>query len=149
MNARVTSQRKLLLGAAFVVLCAAAVLLVIELGAPAPPVVNGPRLVNALAQYTWDLRSRGAPTPPSVTLDTLLKSGYLTPADVKPFQGARVTFYLDASAAYPQSILMEADMPDGTVEAVLGDGSVQQFSKQKWEDALKNRGQDGAAHNQR
>ncbi len=136
------SQRWPLVIVAVAVACIV-VFSVVELMLPEPATVDGPRLVNALAQYARDLRIRGAPIPPTVTLDTLLRLGYVTPADVKPFRGAKVTFYADADSSRPQSILVQADKPDGTVEAILADGSVQQFSKQMWQEVLKAREQGG------
>ena len=114
-----------------------AVVAFIQLGYRQPGLVNGDRLVAALAQYAKDLRSHGQPLPSSVTLDTLIGSGYLRPEDAKPFEGVSVIFHSDAKEAYPQSILVEAHMPDGLVLVVLADGSVQALTPERFEEFRK------------
>jgi hypothetical protein len=105
------------------------------------------RIVNALAQYTKELRAQGAAPPKSVTLDTLVRSGFLTANDAKPFEGADVIFYTDATDTNPQSLLMEASMADGQVQAVLADGSIQQFSSKQWAEIRSSSGQPKGAGN--
>jgi len=100
--------------------------------------VNGERLANALARYSRDIAKQGQGIPVSVTLETLLQAGYLTAEDVKPFGEAKVIFYATADTSKPQSILIEARMPDGSVQVVLADGSVQQFSQSRWEEVMRN-----------
>lgn len=131
MNAKGNFRLVLIIAAALAVTCVV-VFSIVELTAPLPRPVNGLRLANALAQYARDLHARGTPVPKSVSLETLLSLGYLTPEEVKPFEGAKVTFYSDADDTRPQSVLIEARLPDGQVEAVLADGSVQQFSRRRW-----------------
>ena len=104
---------------------------------PAPQ-VNGTLIVNALAKYANDLRSRREPMPESVTLDTLVRGGYLRADEMKGFEGVELIFHREALDTMPQSILVEARLPDGSVEAVLADGSVQQFSPQSWRDLQSN-----------
>jgi hypothetical protein len=112
-----------------------------------PHLVDGERMVKAFAQYVKDASKRREPPPSSITLDALLQLGYLTSEDVKPFEGAKVTFYAGADETRPQSVLCAAQMPDGTVQAVLADGSVQQLTRSRWQDYLTNLGQpDGAAN---
>ncbi len=123
-----------------------AVVLYIEFGSRQQASVNGDRLVAALAQYAKDLRSHGQPLPSSVTLDTLVGSGYLQPEDAKPFAGVNVIFHSDASEAYPQSILMQAHMPDGTVLAVLADGSVQALTRERFEEFTRTNSQHRSAN---
>ena len=103
--------------------------------------VNGDRFTTALAQYVKDLRSHGQPLPPSITLDALVQSGYLQLEDAKPFEGVTVIFHSDANESHPQSLLVEAHMPDGFVLAVLADGSVQGFTPERFEAFRKNTGQ--------
>ena len=133
MNPEILLRRSVIVLAAFATFCVAAYL-VVSLTAGRNPPVNGTRLADALAQYTRELRLRGSPVPRTVTLDTLLQLGYLTSADALPFHGAQVTFYSDADATRPQSILLSARMPDGSVQAILADGSVQQFSASRWQE---------------
>jgi hypothetical protein len=100
--------------------------------------VNGTRLADALARYSRDIAKQGQGIPVSVTLETLLQAGYLTPEDAKPFGDAKVIFYATADTSKPDSILVEARMPDGSVQVVLADGSVQQYSQSRLEEALRN-----------
>ena len=113
------------------------------------PLMNGERLANAVARYTRDLHSRGEVLPPTITLDTLVGKGYLTAEDTKPLQGVKLIFHTDAVDTNPQMVLVEAQMPDGQMQAVLADGSVQQFSRSAWATVQKNVGQRGAAPNER
>ena len=123
-----------------------AALLVVQAIVGRTPSIDGKRYMAGLTQYAQDLRSRGEPLPPSITLDELVRGGYLRTEDARPFEHAEVTFYTDADETRPMSVLMEARMPDGQVHAVLGDGSVQQFPAGRWQEHLKGIGQqDGAA----
>jgi hypothetical protein len=122
-----------------------ALVLFIEFGYRQQASVNGDRLVAALAQYAKDLHSHGQRLPSSVTLDTLVGGGYLQPEDAKPFAGVKLIFHSDASEADPRSILMEAHMPDGTVLAVLADGSVQALTRERFEEFSRTNGQGRAA----
>ncbi len=146
MNSNRVVRHSLALIAALVVVCFA-VIAVVELTSRQSHPVNGERLIRALAQYAKDLHSHGVALPPAVSLDTLLQSGYLTPQDVEPFEGAKVTFFLGATGTNPQGVLMEAHMPDGTVQLVLADGSVQQVAQDRWEEHRKRLGQTGSTAN--
>jgi hypothetical protein len=68
----------------------------------------------------------------------LLQAGYLTPEDAKPFGDAKVIFYATADTSKPDSILIEARMPDGSVQVVLADGSVHQYSQSRLEELRSN-----------
>ena len=144
MNLRRISRRTMKIVAALVVTLVAA-LIVIELASDQSHPINGDRVANALAQYTADRQSHGDPPAKSVTLDMLLRLGYLTAQDAKFFEGAKVIFYGDADDTNPQTVLVEARMPNGQVQAVLADGSVQQFSPQRWALYRKGLGQQSAA----
>jgi hypothetical protein len=109
--------------------------------------VDGGRLMTALAEYAREVRSRGEPLPASITMETLVRSGHLRPEDAKPFDGAELTFYADADETRPQSVLAVARMPDGTVLAVMADGSVQGFARSRWEEYSKSLGQPNGAAN--
>lgn len=131
-------------------LCVLAVILVVFAGKPKPtPLINGERLANAMARYTRDLHSRGEVVPPTITTDTLVTQGYLSAEDMKPLQGIALIFHTDAVDTNPQMILVEAHMPDGQVQAVLADGSVQQFSPRTWAEAQRNVDQQVEAPNER
>src|ERR1051326_8547122 len=106
--------------------------------------MNGDRFPAGLAAYARDLRSRGEQIPNSVSLDNLVRLGYLTAADAQPFEGVKLVFHSDADETHPQKILVDATMRDGTQFAVMGDGSVQQFPIQTLKEAL---GQPGGAAN--
>jgi hypothetical protein len=104
----------------------------------APQTVNGERLADALARYSRDIAKQGQGIPVSVSLETLLQAGYLTPEDAKPFGDAKVIFYATADTSKPDSILIEARMPDGSVQVVLADGSVHQYSQSRLEELRSN-----------
>ena len=118
------------------------VALVIILQAKSPPVhpVDGDRLVRALARYRKDVRNRGEPLLPSVSMDALIQAGYLRTEDAQPFEGAKVIFNTQADERHPSIALMEAHMPDGEVILLLADGSVQTWSRSRYEDSRKNTG---------
>lgn len=104
--------------------------------------VNGDLFVRALANYARDCRTRGQPLPQSVTLEDLVRGGYLRTEDAGTFEGVAVTFFTDApDETRPQNILVAARLPDGTVQVVLGDGSVQAFTAQRFAEHLKASGQ--------
>lgn len=117
-----------------------AVVLVVPHGSRKAPAFDGARLVTALQGYVRDLVARGEPVPPSIALESLVRSGHLQPADLQPFEGARVVVHTDADENRPQSLLMEAWMPDGSVLVVLSDGSVQSMSRKRFEESQKQPG---------
>jgi hypothetical protein len=127
-----------------------AVILVVFAARPKPArLINGERLANAMARYTKDLHSRGEALPPTITLDTLVAKGYLNTEDTKPMQGIDLIFHTDAVDTSPQMFLVEAHMPDGQIQVVLADGSVQQYSRSRWAEAQRNVGQQVEAPNER
>jgi hypothetical protein len=119
-----------------------AVVLILFEARPRPtPLINGERLANAMARYTTDLHNRGEALPGTITLDTLVGQGYLSAEDTKPLQGVELVFHTDAVDTNPNMLLVEARMPDGQMQAVLADGSVQQFSPSRWGEVRRNVGQ--------
>ncbi len=131
-------------------LCVLAAILVVFAARPKlTPLINGERLANAMARYARDRHSRGEVLPPTITPDTLVAQGYLSAEDMKPLKGIALIFHTDAVDTNPQMILVEAHMPDGQVQAVLADGSVQQFSPSRWAEAQRNVGQQVEAPNER
>jgi hypothetical protein len=109
-----------------------AVAIVLGTRSPQNPVVNGQKLATALAQYARDCRSRGQTLPPTIPMQTLVAQGYLDPGDTKALNGIELVFHTDVDSSRPTSVLAEANTPDGQIQAVLADGSVQQFSKERW-----------------
>jgi hypothetical protein len=74
-------------------------------------------------------------------LDTLVRLGFLRLEDAKAFDGVKVTFHSEADETRPEMMPVEALMPDGMVIAVMGDGSIQQFSGQRYEAYKKGAGE--------
>ena len=101
------------------------------------------RYMVALKEYTENLRDRGEEIPLSISIKALAQEGYLTPQEVGPFENADVNFYTNPNGVLPQSVLMDAHMSDGTVLALLGDGSVQHMSKTRWKHHFRDKGQPG------
>jgi hypothetical protein len=111
-----------------------------------PQLVDGARIVKAFARYNKDAAQPGESPPSSVTLGALVRRGYLTSQDVKPFEGAKVTFCAGADETTPQSVVCVAQMPDGTIEVVLADGSIQGLTRSRWQEYLTNLGQPNARY---
>ena len=93
--------------------------------------VSGVRLVAALSEWGRGFRARGVPLPATVSLDDLIRLGHLKREDARSFDGASLTFHTDVDETKPQGVLIEARMTDGTWLAILGDGSVQQFTPKR------------------
>ena len=102
-----------------------------------PPI--DPRvLVDATTRFAHDCREKGRAIPPAVTLSELVGGGYL-PADfTNGLAGTDITFYTDASEENPQNLLMSWKRADGTWNVILGDGSIQQVTEQRFRQALRN-----------
>ena len=102
-----------------------------------PVFKDAPKLISAMQAFSQDLRKRGQALPPTVSLRELVSGGYLSAKEVGAFEGVEVTIWPTAADSYPQEMLMCARFPDGSVNALLGDGSVQQLSPQKYAQYLK------------
>jgi hypothetical protein len=102
-----------------------------------PDRFDGAKLMNALDAYSREVKARSEKLPSSVTLDELVRRGFLQEKDVRAFAGMKAVISLDASETEPQSILMELTHPDGTKTVVQGDGSVQQETTARTRDRLK------------
>jgi uncharacterized protein YpmB len=111
---------------AAVVICVA---LVFHWQRSQPVFKDAPKLAAAVQAFSRDRAARGQPLPVSVSLQELVSGGYIATNDVRAFDGMDVTISLNASDAYPQSILIHVRMPDGTQIAAMADGSVQQLPK--------------------
>jgi hypothetical protein len=100
---------------------------------------NMPALMSALQRFCSDQARRGT-LPPEVSLQDLIKGGYLTSNDVRAFDGMTVTFSTHAADADPDTILARAIQPNGQVVCLMVDGSVQQFSPQRYKILLQSSG---------
>ena len=88
------------------------------------PFQNAPKLISALQAFSRDQAAAGRRLPPEVSMEDLLRGGYLTTNDVRAFEGMEVTFSTEADESHPQMILARARMPDGQFICALADGSV-------------------------
>lgn len=88
--------------------------------------VDTAKLMMGLQRYCADQRAAGVELPREVSIRELVAQGYLLNEDVRGFEGMEVKISLSPDEPRSQSILVRAGLPDGTVEAVMGDGSVQQ-----------------------
>ncbi|HMO65026.1 MAG TPA: hypothetical protein PKE47_07365 [Verrucomicrobiota bacterium] len=115
-------------GLAFLVLVAGLLIATLSPAFRGGPAVDASRLTTAVELHARELQARGRPVPATVTLEELIEAGHLTRADAQAFQGARVVFHPGVTETMPQQVLCEAHLPDGTILAVFGDGSVQQMT---------------------
>jgi hypothetical protein len=107
-----------------------------------------PGLLSAIQAFARDTTNRGEPLPQSVSLHELVSRGYLSSNSVRAFAGLQAKVWLRAIPTVPSSeVLMSARLPDGRVCAALADGSVQQFSAQRFAQYLKKTGQQEGAAN--
>ena len=94
---------------------------------PPYPHVDAGKVIAAVHSYTKALREEGIPLPSSVSLEELVTAGFLKQEDIAGFKGIEVTVDFNPESS---GVLMRAKQPDGTVDAVLTDGSVQQIKDQ-------------------
>lgn len=87
---------------------------------------DGFKLIQASQAFTRQLREQGKPVPATVSSTELVQRGFLTPADLGGFGDAELIINLNPDETRPQSVLVQARLPDGHEFVVLGDGSVQQ-----------------------
>lgn len=90
-----------------------------------PVFKDAPKLISAMRAFTRDLTARGQSLPATVSLRELVSGGYIVANDVRAFDGMDVTIALTADETHPQEILIRVRFPDGSVTALLADGSVQ------------------------
>jgi hypothetical protein len=110
-----------------------------------PAFQNAPKLIAALHAFSRDLVAAGQPLPPEVSLQDLVGGGYLTSSDVNAFDGMEVTFTPHVDGCHPQLVLARGRTPDGHFICLLADGSVQQLSREKYEQQRTNLGQGSPA----
>ena len=85
------------------------------------PVVPGFVVVRAVQEYCAAHPDHAE----TVTFTQLITEGFLSTNALKDYGAAEVTVFLNATTPSPQTVLMDARMPDGSHAALLGDGSVQ------------------------
>ena len=90
-------------------------------------------IMSALQAFSRDRAAAGQRPPPEVSLQELIRGGYLTTNDVRAFEGMEVAFSTRIDDANPQMILAWAHTPDGQYISLLADGSVQGLSRQMFE----------------
>ena len=88
--------------------------------------VDTAKLMMGLQRYAADQRAAGVELPREISIRELEARGYLLNEDVRGFEGMEVEISLSPDETRSSGILVRARLPDGTVEAVMGDGSVQQ-----------------------
>ncbi len=91
--------------------------------------VDASKIVSAAWSYSGDLRIKGRPVPESVTLEELIKLGFLAESDVSGFAGMEVSVNLHADPKRPKDVLLRARLQDGTELVTLADGTVQPAGK--------------------
>lgn len=91
--------------------------------------VDASKIVSAAWSYSGDLRIKGRPVPESVTLEELIKLGFLAETDVSGFAGMEVSVNLHADLKRPTDVLLRARLQDGTELVTLADGTVQPAGK--------------------
>jgi hypothetical protein len=101
------------------------------------PFQNLPQLIAGLQAFARDHSGRGQTLPPEISLQDLIRGGYLSAEDVRAFEGMDVVFNTQADASHPQSIVARAHTQDGHYICVLGDGSVQQFTESRYQEARR------------
>ena len=89
---------------------------------------NAPMLLSAVQAFARDRAAAGQRPPPKVSLQELIRGGYLTTNDAKAFADMEVAFSTQTDDANPQMILAWARTPDGRYTCLLADGSVQSLS---------------------
>ncbi len=92
-----------------------------------PVIVDGQKIVAAMAAYAGELKSRGLQVPPTVSLKDLIALRYLNAADVSGLKGLEVTVNLQADPSRPQDVLIRAQLPGGEEMVTFVDGTVQQI----------------------
>ena len=75
------------------------------------PFQDAPKLISALQAFSRDQAAAGRRLPPEVSLQDLLRGGYLTTNDVRAFEGMEVAFSTQADESHPLMILARARMP--------------------------------------
>jgi len=112
----------------FVVVCF--VVVVVFVDKPKAPVDAG-QVLAAITNFC----AAHKPLPRTVTFSQLIAQGYLGSNVLEKFGASEVTVFLNANETDPQMFLMDALMPDGSHTVALSDGSVQGFSRSRYQQA--------------
>ena len=87
------------------------------------PFQNAPKLVSALQAFSRDQALSGRQLPGEVSLQDLLRGGYLTTNDVAAFEGMDVTFSTQGADTHPPMILARAQTADGQFICLFAEGA--------------------------
>jgi hypothetical protein len=101
------------------------------------PFQNLPQLITGLQAFARDHSAHGQTLPPEISLQDLIRGGYLTAEDVRAFEGMDVVFSTQADARQPDSIIARARTQDGQYICALADGSVQQFTESRYQEVSR------------
>lgn len=123
-----TNKRLAMIAAAVSLAVACFAVRALFVGKP-EPAFNAGEIVEAVKNFCADHR----PLPQTVTFSQLAAQGYLRANVLERFGASEVTVFLNADQTYPQRFLMDALMPDGSHLALTSDGSVQGFSKSRFQ----------------
>src|SRR5215468_1802783 len=66
------------------------------------PFQNAPKLISALRAFSREQAAGGRQLPSAVSLQDLLRGGYLTTNDVRAFEGMEVRFSTQSDDTHPQ-----------------------------------------------
>jgi hypothetical protein len=147
---RMKTQRLVILIASSIALVAVMAVAVVAYWPGKQPVFEDlPGLIFALQAFSQDRTKQGEPLPSTVSLRELVSRGYISSNSVHAFEGTESTIWLTVNETKPQQVLMSARLPDGSVSAVLADGSVHQFSARRFAEHLRTAGQDAPANGSR
>jgi hypothetical protein len=100
-----------------------------------PVLQDATKLSAALQAFCRDEAANGQ-LPAEVSLQDLVKGGYVNSNDVRAFEGIEVTFSTQSDDGAPEHVLVRAFAPDGQSICLFGDGSVQELSARKYSDNL-------------
>jgi hypothetical protein len=93
------------------------------------PFQDAPKLISGIRTYVSDHKSHGQPMPAKISLQDLVDGGYVSAADVRAFDGMEVTISLGPDQINSKQVLMRARLLDGSVTALMADGSVESVPK--------------------
>lgn len=97
------------------------------------PTLNPEVFLPAISAYREDCSKRGEPILNEVSLTQLTRWGYLEKTKIEADEVDEIYFTTNLKyPLLPQSILCRTEFLDGTQIVVLGDGSVQSFSAERF-----------------
>jgi hypothetical protein len=85
------------------------------------------QFISAVQKFARDHHANGAVFPGSITLSDLLSGGYLRTQDVAGLERRDVSILLPIDETKPQELWLLVRAGDGSMIALLGDGSVQKL----------------------